>query len=136
MPARMRPRLMLVLALPAVALAATGCMSSPSRAEVSAAAASFVRAIEAADGPVACRLLTSDARRSASGATDTQCSDAILSITEQGEAVHGVQVWGDAAQVKIAQDVIFLRRISGSWQVSAAGCKRQSQGPYQCTVGS
>jgi hypothetical protein len=28
-------------------------------------------------------------------------SDAILSITEQGEAVHGVQVWRDAAQAKL-----------------------------------
>jgi hypothetical protein len=136
MPARMRPRLFLVAASTAVALAATGCASSSGRTQVSAAATSFVRAIEAADGPVACRMLTSDARRSASGATDTQCSDAILSITEQGEAVHGVQVWGDAAQVRIAQDVIFLRHISGSWQVSAAGCKPQRQGPYQCTVGS
>jgi hypothetical protein len=132
----MRPRLLLLAAFPVIVLVATGCASSPDRRDVKSAATSFVRAIEAADGPVACKLLTSDARRSATGATDARCADAILSITEQGNTVHAVEVWGDAAQVRIADDVIFLRRISGAWMVSAAGCKPQPQGPYECTVGS
>ena len=46
------------------------------------------------------------------------------------------QYWTSyTAQVRIGGDVIFLRRTAGSWKVSAAGCKPQSAGPYECTVG-
>jgi hypothetical protein len=103
---------------------------------VTPTARSFVRALESGDGGAACDLLTSNARQSASGATDTPCDRAITSIREDGSQVHGVQVWGDAAQVRISSDVLFLRRISGRWRVSAAGCKAQPPGPYECTVGS
>jgi hypothetical protein len=136
MGAHRRRGLVLCVLLPAVAAGTTACASSPDRHDVRQAATTFVRALLAADGPRACQLLTSDARRSASGATDTACGDAVLSIVEQDDKVHGVQVWGDAAQVRIAGDVIFLRRISGSWKVSAAGCKPQPPGPYECMVGS
>jgi hypothetical protein len=59
---------------------------------------------------------------------------AITSIDEQGVTVSGVQVWGDAAQVRVGGDVVFLRRISGEWLVSAAGCQPQPKRPYDCKV--
>lgn len=120
----------------AVVLAAAGCTSSPHRELVSSVARTFVTDLERGDGSGACQLLTADAQHSASGATDLPCAKAITSITEHGSAVHGVQVWGDAAQVRLGDDVVFLRRVSGAWRVSAAGCTSRPEGPYDCTVGS
>ncbi len=120
-----------------IALAATGCAASPHRDVVAAIARSFVSAVERGDGATACRMLTDDAKQSASGAADVPCEKAITSVKEHGNVlVHGIQVWGDAAQVKVAADVLFLRRISGTWLVNAAGCTAQPKGPYDCTVGS
>jgi hypothetical protein len=59
-----------------------------------------------------------------------------VSVDEKGTSVSSVQVWGDAAQVHVGQDVVFLRRVSGRWLVSAAGCVRQPAGPYDCDVGA
>lgn len=100
-----------------------------------AAARSFVHSLQRGDGAGACRLLTPDARQSTTGATDVSCADAVKSVHEERDVVSGVQVWGDTAQVRIGSDVMFLRHIDGAWSVSGAGCERQPEGPYDCTVG-
>ena len=92
-------------------------------------------AVEHGDGAAACRALTKNAEESVSGATDVPCAKAIVSIQENGDAVRASQVWGDAAQVRVGADVVFLRRYPHGWRVSAAGCTRQTAGPYDCTVG-
>jgi hypothetical protein len=122
-----------VAAAPTV-LAVAGCSSTPHRDAVSAAARSFVDKLRSGDGAGACDLLTKDAQSSASGATDTSCADAVTGIKERGGAITAIQVWGDAAQVQIAGDVLFLRLVSGAWRVSAAGCTPQPEGPYDCKV--
>jgi len=118
-----------------LALAVAGCAGTPHENAVTAAARSFVAKVSSGDGAAACALLTDDARSSAPGATDQSCAQAISNVKEQGGAVGGVQVWGDAAQVHIGEDVLFLRLTSGKWKVSAAGCKPQPEGPYDCQVG-
>jgi hypothetical protein len=115
--------------------AAAGCSTDPHRQAASSVAVSFVASLERGDGSAACELLTSEAQDSATGATDESCAQAIGSVKEQGLTVEKAEVWGDAAQVRIGTDVVFLRRISASWRVSAAGCVRQSEGPYDCKVG-
>jgi hypothetical protein len=125
-----------VLIVAGLTLVTTACASSPDRSSVSAAAVAFVSSVADGNGAAACRDLTSDAQQSVSGATDVPCSKAVVSVDEKGTAVSSVQVWGDAAQVHVGQDVVFLRRISGRWLVSAAGCVRQSEGPYDCDVGA
>ncbi|HZC54067.1 MAG TPA: hypothetical protein VE441_16435 [Mycobacterium sp.] len=112
----------------------TGC-ASPSDGAVTAAARSFVDSLQRRDGAAACRLLTPDARQATTGATDASCAEAITSVHEQGDKVSGVQVWGDAAQVRIGGDALFLRRVDGRWLISAAGCKPQPAGPYDCAAG-
>ena len=112
----------------------TAC-SSPDRSTVSSTAVSFVTSVEQGDGQAACKMLTQDARSSVAGATDVPCAKAVTMIDESGRSVHGVQVWGDAAQVRVGADVVFLRRGDGRWKISAAGCKPQAQGPYDCKVG-
>src|SRR6266496_5406676 len=120
------------IALGFALLALAGCSAGPRRDAVASTATAFVSAQQGGDGTAACRLLTPDAEQSVSGATDTPCDKAIVSIDEKGTAVAGVQVWGDAAQVHIGNDVLFLRRISGTWRVSSAGCHPQPKGPYDC----
>ena len=126
----------LVLIASGLAVATTACASSPDRSSVSAAAVRFVSAVSRGDGAAACSDLTPDAQQSASGATNVPCSKAVVSVKEQGSTVSSVQVWGDAAQVHVGQDVVFLRLMSGRWLVSAAGCVRQPAGPYDCDVGA
>src|SRR5207248_1263390 len=91
-------RLSAIPATVAVAVALAGCSATPHANAVTAAARSFVAEVKAGDGAAACALLTDDARSSAPGATDQSCAQAVANVKEQGEAVGGVQVWGDAAQ--------------------------------------
>jgi hypothetical protein len=120
----------------AVAGTVAACSSGPQRGQVSGAAAEFVAALTSGDGSSACDMLTSDARQSVTGATEVPCARAVLTVDERGDAVTSVQVWGDAAQVHVGADVVFLRRISGRWLVSAAGCTPRPHRPYDCTVGN
>jgi hypothetical protein len=113
----------------------SGCSGTPHRSAVTAAARAFVQHVRAGEGDAACALLTDDARSSVPGATDQTCAKAITNVKEQGSGVGRVAVWGDAAQVRIGTDVVFLRRMAGHWLVSAAGCKPQPDGPYDCEVG-
>ena len=85
-------------------------------------------------GVTACSLLTDKARASVTGTTDVTCADAILNIDETDTEVSSTQVWGDAAQVKIGTDVIFLRLQRAGWRVRAAGCETQADGVYDCDV--
>lgn len=126
-----------VLGLAAVLALATvaACSAGPDRESVSAAAVAFVAAVEHGDGKAACSLLTSDAQQAVTGATDVPCAKAVLSVKERGRAVSGTEVWGDAAQVRVGGDVLFLRRIEHRWRVSGAGCVRPPKGPYDCTIG-
>ncbi|HEX8306758.1 MAG TPA: hypothetical protein VF612_17915 [Jatrophihabitans sp.] len=111
-----------------------GCAGSTERAEVQRVAVDFVTAVEDRNGQDACDLLTSEAEESVSGATDVPCPTAVLSIEESGAEVHHVQIWGDAAQVKLGSDTVFLRRLQVGWQVRAAGCHSQPGAAYNCDV--
>lgn len=117
----------------------TGCGAPPEQPAVDSAASAFATAVIQRDGARACALLTQNAAEAASGATDTPCAKAVLNVQESGADIHGVQVWGDAAQVKVGGDVVFLRRLAVGWRVAAAGCKPQSGQPglpYTCDVES
>lgn len=126
----------LPLALAAIVAAAglVGCAASTERADVQRVAVDFVTAVEDNNGQDACALLTSEAEESVSGATDVPCPTAVLNIDESGAEVHHIQVWGDAAQVKVGSDTVFLRRLSAGWQVRAAGCQSQPGAAYNCDV--
>jgi hypothetical protein len=124
----------LALAGVLVAGAMAGCASSTERPQVQAVAVEFVTAVQASKGADACALLTPQAEESASGATDVACATAVLNVEESGSQVHHVQIWGDAAQVKLGSDTVFLQRLPGGWQVRAAGCQSQPGAAYNCDV--
>jgi hypothetical protein len=111
-----------------------GCSTRAREHDASEVAARFVAAVSARDGAAACALLTERARESVSGATDATCADAVLNVEEDGSAVRRVEVWGDAAQVRVGTDVIFLQRLRAGWFVSAAGCEPRPSAPYNCDV--
>jgi hypothetical protein len=118
----------------AVLAGLTGCQSSSQRSDVQGVAVSFVTAVEDKDGQAACDLLAPDAEESVSGATDLACQTSVLNVEEHGSQVSSVQVWGDAAQVKVGSDTVFLRRLATGWQVRAAGCQSQPKAAYKCDV--
>ena len=126
----------LPVALTVIVLAAglSGCTASTERPGVQQVAIQFVTAIEDHNGQAACDLLTSDAEQSVSGATDVSCPTAVLNIDESGSEVHHLQVWGDAAQVKLGSDTVFLQELPAGWQVRAAGCQSQPGAAYNCDV--
>jgi hypothetical protein len=135
----MRRRICAVAFVTLTATITAGCSSSPHEDSVRTIAVEFVTAIADQDGEAACSLLTERARQSVTGATDATCADAIINIDqadidEAGDEVHSVEVWGDAAQVKVGDDVIFLREQAEGWQVRAAGCTKQSVGGYDCDI--
>lgn len=130
----MRPMPVVSVCLLLSALGLAGCGTSAREQAAGAVAGRFVAAVAAGDGSTACRLLTEQARESVSGATDVACADAVLKVEEQGGTVRKVQVWGDAAQVRIGTDVVFLLHLRTGWFVSAAGCQPQPSAPYKCDV--
>jgi hypothetical protein len=111
-----------------------GCSTSAEKHDAGDVAARFVAAVSARDGAAACGLLSEPARESVSGATDASCAEAVLNVDEHRSPVHGVKVWGDAAQVRIGTDVVFLVHLHTGWRVVAAGCKPQPGAPYKCDV--
>jgi hypothetical protein len=111
-----------------------GCGRPGGASGVEQVAQRFVTAVQAHNGTAACALLTATARDSVSGMTDASCPDQIVNVDESGAQVRGVQIWGDAAQVRIGSDVLFLRHISAGWRISAAGCKPEPPRPYNCDV--
>lgn len=110
------------------------CSASPSRSEPRDVAVRFVSAVLAKDGATACTLLTKDAQSAAVGATNAKCETAVTNLDEKGTQVRGIQLWGDAAQVRVGTDVIFLRQYDTGWKVRAAGCKKMPHQPYDCDV--
>jgi hypothetical protein len=130
-------RVMPLGASPLLLLATLGLTACGTRARENGAVAvaeRFVAAVSGRDGAAACGLLTQQARESVSGATDVSCADGVLNVQEQGSTVGQVEVWGDAAQVRIGADVIFLLHLHTGWFVSAAGCTPRPSAPYQCDV--
>lgn len=89
------------------------------------AAQDFSSAVADGDGARACGLLTEQARENADCAA----------LEVPGGPVEQVEVWGDAARVRTAGDVLFLRELAVGWRVSGAGCEPRGDRPHECEVG-
>jgi hypothetical protein len=114
--------------LPAVALPAllvVGGCGTGSDDLVRRTAEEFTAAVASGDVERACGLLTERARE------DVECE----SLDVPGGTVRAVEVWGDAAQVRTSDDVLFLRELASGWRVAGAGCESQGERPYTCEVG-
>lgn len=120
-----------VLAL--VLAGGTGCGGSADDTGPRGAAAAFFAAVRAHDGSRACAALAPQAAKAVESG-DSGCAEQITTLGLQGGAVRSAQVWGDRAQVRLSADTVFLVRFPAGWKVTAAGCRRQAKGPYDCEV--
>lgn len=121
-----------LLIVAALALAVVGC--APDTAAPARAAERFHEAVSAHREDAACSMLT---RKTAEKLPDSgqTCAEALREVKlGPGGAVTAVSVWGEAAQVRLAGDTLFLQRFSDGWRIKAAGCRPVRDLPYDCEV--
>ena len=129
-------RLNVIAAGLTVALAAAGCTSIGDRAGSAAdVVLQILRAVESRDGATACGLLAPETAAEVEQSAGRPCAEAILDedLPEPAE-VTGTEVYGQRAQVRLAEDTVFLGAFPGGWRVVAAGCTSRGEKPYDCTV--
>jgi hypothetical protein len=124
-------------ALAALALSAlAGCASVGERGTAAAAVATrLLTAVDDKDGAAACAVLAPDTASALEQSAGKPCAQAILDedLPAPG-AVTGVDVYGQWAQVRLADDTIFLAVFPGGWRVVAAGCVPRQNRPYNCEL--
>ncbi len=65
----------------------------------------------------------------------TACEDAIADLPIGTGTPTSVEVWGEEAEVELADDTLFLTRTTGGWRVMAAACRPTGEErPYDCQV--
>ena len=119
-----------------VAIAALSACSGQGTAETEAAgsAASRFSSTAGSDPASACTLLapqTASELEKSSGDCAKGLTDADLPA---GGRVQEVEVYGLDAIVRLSSDTVFLARFKDGWRVTAAGCKPQGEGPYDCDI--
>ena len=115
-------------------LALAGC--GPAQSQTDAVAGAAVRMLQAVadkDGTLACQLLAPET--AAEVGKDDPCPTAILdeNLPAPG-AVVGTELYGQWAQVRLADDTLFLAHFGDGWRVVAAGCRSRGERPYDCQV--
>ena len=126
----------LVAAAAVSVLAVAGCGSVGDREEAaSAAAVRLLTAVDRHDGTRACAVLAPDTASELEKSAGKPCPQAILDEDLPKPAVvAGAAVYGQWAQVRFADDTIFLGVFADGWRVVAAGCTAQGDRPYDCTL--
>jgi hypothetical protein len=133
---RMRARRSKALLALVVALGLTGCGDVGRReAAASAVAAGLLAAVAGHDGATACAALAPDTAAELVQSAGKPCDQAILDEDLPAPAaVSGADVYGQWAQVRLADDTVFLAVFPGGWRVVAAGCTPRKSRPYNCTL--
>jgi hypothetical protein len=111
----------------------TGCAASASPAET--VATRFTVAVSGSQWSRACHLLTPRTRSELEKSAGSTCSKALAEekLPHAG-AVRSSARFGTMAQVRFRGDTVFVARFGEAWRVSAAGCRRVSGHPYDCTL--
>jgi hypothetical protein len=123
-----------VILFPVALLALAGCGPAQSRLDaVSGAAVRMLQAVADRDGSLACDLLAPET--AAEVGKDDPCPKAILDENLPAPAaVVGTRLYGQWAQVRLADDTLFLAHFGDGWKVVAAGCTSRGERPYDCQV--
>ena len=120
-------------------MTAVGVLSSCGGSQDDAAtemAETYVDALAQDDGVAACSVLAPSTRSELEQSSGKACGEAILdaAVTDVGARVS-VAAYGTMAQVRFAEDTVFLTRFKAGWRVLAAACTPpQAAGPYDCQV--
>jgi hypothetical protein len=86
------------------------------------------------DPGVRCALLAPAALAALESDESAPCTATVGELAPSGGQVQQSAVWGDEAQVRLADDTLFLTRTGAGWKVIAAGCTSNGDLPYQCRV--
>jgi len=113
-----------------------GACTGPGAEDAAQAATAFEQL--AMDTPdQACDLLAGHTREAVEKSAKKSCAEALPDLDlPSASTMQSVQVYGHDAQVRLADDVVFLARFPEGWKVTAAGCKPGSvvDEPYDCDV--
>ena len=125
---------MVVLGL--VLLGPSACASTGERAEAaSAVAVRLLTSVKSGDGAAACAALAPDTAAELEKSAEKPCAAAVLEEDLPAPAeVISADVYGQRAQVVLADDTVFLAMFPGGWRVVAAGCSPRADRPYDCTI--
>lgn len=100
-----------------------------------AVAERLMAAVAGADGGAACRLLAPAARTELEDSSGQPCAVAVLEEDfGAGTSADRVAVFDTMAQVRFADDTVFLSRFDGQWLVIAAACRPRAGRPYDCDI--
>jgi hypothetical protein len=89
----------------------------------------------AGDASTRCGLLAPNTLVGLLEEEGSACEEAIAALPLGTGTPRSVEVWGEEAQVKLADDTLFLTRTSEGWRVMAAACRSQgAEQPYDCQV--
>lgn len=118
----------------ALAVAACGCGTSADRDAARDAAVGLYRAAAHDDGAAACARMSPSLRRALVDDEGERCAEAVLGLDLSGRAAGAVEVYADAARVRLAGgDTVFLSDTAQGWRVEALGCRPAGDGrPYDC----
>jgi hypothetical protein len=124
-----------VLALSALTVLG-GCADVGNReAAAGDIATQLLTAVAGHDGAAACTVLAPDTADELEQSAGKPCDQAILDEDLPAPApIHSADVYGQWAQVRLADDTLFLAVFPGGWRVVAAGCKPRQSRPYDCTL--
>ncbi|WIM93525.1 hypothetical protein ACTOB_005505 [Actinoplanes oblitus] len=124
----------LIIAAALLPLAACGSVGDREEA-ASAVATRLLAAAASQDGVRACATLAPDTTAELEESAGKPCPEAILDedLPEPGRLI-GTAVYGQWAQVRLADDTLFLAVFRDGWRVVAAGCTPRGDRPYDCTL--
>jgi hypothetical protein len=112
----------------------TAC-SGPDAGGPETAASTFAEAVSVADGARACELLSAQVAASLSESAGLPCAQAVLQQDLPAPApVREARVYGKQAWVITGTDTVFMSEFPGGWKVIGAGCRPESDKPYDCAV--
>ncbi|MEU3775796.1 hypothetical protein AB0F11_21765 [Streptomyces sp. NPDC032472] len=122
----------------AAAVLVSGCGASAPRVDGARdAALAFARAVAGSDFRAACALLAPGTRQELEEGEQKPCVLALVGQDLPGartRTVHGTEVYGRQAMVRLEEDTLFLSQFDGGWRVVAAGCRPEADKPYRCAV--
>jgi hypothetical protein len=123
-----------VLAVTAlIALCCTACGNGGADAPRSVAN-SFEKALGSDDGATACNLLAPTTLSELEQSAGSPCAQAILDQDlPPASSPRQAVAYGSMAQVRFAEDTLFLSQYDGKWLVLAAGCTPGTS-RFDCTI--
>lgn len=96
----------------------------------------FDEALARADGAAACAESSPKTGSTLVNSTGKPCHTAVLEeewVPRLGDIVDE-HAFDTSAQIRCANDTVFLSRRPDGWQVTAAGCTYRRHHPYDCLI--